>query len=64
MTRKDFILIANALRECRPASAPTSPEWQQWAQCVRCMANALGADNARFERTRFIAYCEQGAHIV
>jgi hypothetical protein len=58
MTRKDFYLIADALRQCKPAVAPDSPEWQVWAQCVRCMAEALGRTNGRFDRLRFIAYCE------
>jgi hypothetical protein len=64
MTRRDFVLIADALKACRPAFNPTSPEWQQWSQDVRCMANALSSTNGRFDRQRFIAHCEEGAHIV
>ena len=64
MTRRDFVLIADALKECRPSSNPSSVEWQIWAQCVKCMAYALGRTNHRFDRNRFIAYCEEGAHIV
>lgn len=58
MTRRHFVMLADAMRECRPSTAPTSPEWQQWAQCVRCLTAALARTNPRFDRARFIAYCE------
>lgn len=58
MTRKDFVLLADALKMSRPASAPTSPEWQQWCQDVREVARALHSTNGRFDRARFIAHCE------
>lgn len=58
MTRKDFVLIADALKSCRPDVSASDPAWQSWAQCVRCVAQALGGTNSRFDRARFIAHCE------
>jgi hypothetical protein len=64
MTRRDFVLIADALKAARPAAAPSSPEWQVWAETVRSVAYALSKTNARFDRPRFIAHTEEGAVIV
>lgn len=63
MTRKDYILIAAALRVARPAVIPGSNVIMNgtarsvWYACVTAVANALKADNARFEASRFFDAC-------
>lgn len=46
MTRKDYILIAAALK-----AAQTIP------QAARNLADQLAQDNLRFDRTRFLEAC-------
>jgi hypothetical protein len=57
MTRKDYRLIADALRTA--PLRPDSPreDWsQRTADYLTCaVADALAADNPRFDRTRFLA---------
>lgn len=52
MTKKDYALIAAALQAAFPAER-IGPKAAQWAQDVRAIANALAADNDRFDRERF-----------
>lgn len=61
MTRKDYILIAEALRRAapnldvvRPATANMHMQHEHDCQMV---ANALAADNAAFDRARFLKAC-------
>jgi hypothetical protein len=58
MTRKDYILIAAALRDAVLINCPSS-EYADGvsAACqsaTRRMADALAKDNARFDRQRFL----------
>ena len=53
MTRKDYVLIAAALKASRD-------RWvfaQTWLDAVHSVANALMEDNARFDRERFLIAC-------
>jgi len=58
MTRKDYVLIAGALRKAReryPTPANTAH------LCVAdCIADALVGDNPRFDRDRFVEACMLG----
>jgi polysaccharide pyruvyl transferase WcaK-like protein len=51
MTRKDYVLIAAALKAACPTVNVT------YRACVDSIANALGLENARFDRERFLKAC-------
>ena len=64
MTRKDYIAIAEALSRARPDNidpivirCPVDA-WDQWLRDRRRLADALYADNPRFDRDRFYSACE------
>lgn len=66
MTRKDYVLLARALRsadfrnfpvEDDEASAETVVE--QWNSCVNAIALALSKDNERFNSMKFREACGQ-----
>lgn len=52
MTRKDYILIAAALKEARDTIA--SEYHLGYKQAAYCLADALARDNPRFDRERFL----------
>jgi hypothetical protein len=61
MTRKDYILIAAALKEAK-RQIPEGGAHATWeyianatAACV--LAHSLASDNPRFDRARFLAAC-------
>jgi len=54
MTRKDYELLASAL-EGMPAFAPTLRAGRESA--ARAIAEALEADNPRFDHARFLEAC-------
>lgn len=57
MTRKDYILIAAALREPLQAfddPAQTHAALCVWEETARNIARALGRDNPRFDGDRFL----------
>lgn len=65
MTRKDYVAIAAALKRVRDS------QWEPWNpnlfsricdEHAYTVADALAADNPRFDRTRFIEAC--GAEFV
>ena len=61
MTRKDYILIAAALRRAKPSyiDGLDSPSLEVgWARSVESIADALTLDNPRLDRGRFYAACE------
>lgn len=62
MTRKDYVLIADAVRQSRlvgPNVAESTAHRynEQRANTARCLAYALGRDNPRFDRARFLEAC-------
>ncbi len=60
MTRKDYILIAEAVKASRPET-PHSPDDKPYlSQCfatANALARALANDNPRFDRERFLKAC-------
>jgi hypothetical protein len=60
MTRKDYVLLADALRRARRDNVPGQPRMDlsnhnrgvDW--CARGIADTLAADNPRFDRQRFL----------
>lgn len=57
MTRKDYELLASALRSTKPDEKQNVKFSLQWSGDVAAIANALEADNPRFNRARFLAAC-------
>ena len=56
VTRKDYVLIANALRIALPY--PVDREQRRgYEEAVFTVADALKADNIRFDRARFLTAC-------
>lgn len=57
MTRKDYILIANALRDARDLDAPIYSDAEIAAVdfAATKIAEALATDNPRFDREHFLA---------
>jgi hypothetical protein len=60
MTRKDYVLLAEALSGTRPRDRGTDvAAWMaaQWRADLNAVADALARDNYRFDRTRFLMAC-------
>ena len=61
MTRKDYVLIANALRAAM-ISTPSNNGAHAWNNGIWMasieLADALQSDNPRFNRERFLNACE------
>ena len=62
MSRKDYIRIAAALAESRPAAhmaehIAVHAQWQ-WTKTRDALVTMLAADNGRFDRERFIRATE------
>jgi len=61
MSRKDYILIAAALKFTKPEPLAGLPVEQAitntWQNTVSAVASALARDNARFDASRFLAAC-------
>lgn len=56
MTRKDYILIARALADSRP-TVGYERNLLTWNCTARLLADALAADNPRFDREHFLRAC-------
>lgn len=54
MTRKDYILIAAALRDARQANSTAAHEIAI-SDAAFILARSLANDNPRFDRARFLA---------
>lgn len=63
MTRKDYVLIAEAFKaEIKYWPRSHSPEAATALDCIgERLANALAQDNPRFDRQRFIEACQLDA---
>ena len=65
MTRKDYVMIADAIRELLADIDRESPGMREVlrgermgvASVARRLADQLHSDNTRFDRTRFMAAC-------
>lgn len=60
MTRKDYVMLAAALKSVQPQSFLVNEPWAHIAQHMRdveALADALASDNPRFERQRFLTAC-------
>lgn len=61
MTRKDYVMIAAALWRSKPLAIlnPRMDAVRQsvYEMAVRNIADALAADNAAFDRARFLKAC-------
>lgn len=66
MTKKDYLLVADALNEAKPkvvdqavkdATGIDEAIRIQWHFDCRLIAHALGFDNDRFDRQRFLKAC-------
>ena len=61
MTRKDYIVIAAALKFTKPeplAGLPVEAAiTNTWENTVSCVASALARDNVRFDPKRFLVAC-------
>lgn len=61
MTRKDYIVIAAALKETRSQICQKEPDTEELLDGVSCaseyIADALSRDNPRFDRERFLKAC-------
>lgn len=62
MTRKDYVMIADAIRETllpEPETGIAPPDWQVFAtrRVALRLADVLGADNPRFNRHQFLQAC-------
>jgi hypothetical protein len=62
MTRKDYVMIASAIRETllpEPETGIAPPDWQVFATrgVALRLADVLGADNPRFNRQQFLQAC-------
>ena len=63
MTRKDYVLIAEALKDSKPTTWDGSTEqfdngaYTAWLSSVRMLCYRLSQNNPRFDRERFLAAC-------
>ncbi len=60
MTRKDYVLIAEALKNARPDPHGTTisrHRYDGWHVSACALADALANDNPRFDRERFLKAC-------
>ena len=58
MTKKDYILIARAIDEVRNSGISSGVQLQKWVEIfASSIAGALGRENTRFDRVRFMMAC-------
>lgn len=64
MSRKDYVRIAQALRDARPLDPPTDDYkygyLRAWNVTVESIAYELAQDNPRFDPVRFRKACGYG----
>lgn len=60
MTRKDYVLIARALKDARSITVDrngNSRSSTEWLAAVTSVSDALMRDNSRFDSARFLDAC-------
>jgi hypothetical protein len=59
MTRKDYVALAAAFNHAKPRAHGNDTEIHadQWHADIHAVAQALGADNPRFDYQRFYDAC-------
>jgi uncharacterized protein (DUF2237 family) len=57
MNRKDFDLVAKALKDGRPKNGYPSNAEEQWCHCVNRIAAALEVGCAHFDWEKFMIRC-------
>lgn len=57
MTKKDYILLAEAFRESKPPLYAADAVMSQWTLDVEYIVTCLGRDNPRFSPTKFWEAC-------
>lgn len=57
MSRKDFVLIAKALNDSKPADFASAPHQIQWEVTMKTVLQALKTNNLRFDVERFERAC-------
>lgn len=61
MTKKDYILIADTLKYCRPCKIAKPKGYEDrmeaWRGTVEELTKRLQAENTRFDRSRFLEAC-------
>ena len=57
MTRRDYELIAAALKSEKPQAHWSANKMIQWQLDCAAIAGALASTNPRFNRNRFLAAC-------
>lgn len=58
MTKKDYIILARALAHTRPNPlTEVQANSEQWRKDVKSVAQALAANNPRFNIVKFIKAC-------
>lgn len=60
MTKKDYVRLAEAMRFAKPSDLVDWPNARmtQWTDDLEAIADALAADNGRFDRERFERACK------
>jgi hypothetical protein len=57
MTKKDYILLAKVMRNCRPQEHEDRVVWKSWRNIVDNLDADLFEDNSRFDYARFCKAC-------
>lgn len=63
MTKKDFEALASALHAVQPnphSYTYTPEQYGTWDMTVQSVANVCAESNDRFNRDRFLNWCENG----
>lgn len=60
MSKRDFEMIADALRRTKPPSSHDEQVLVQWGDDVLAIASVLRISNPRFDRARFLKACGYG----
>lgn len=57
MTRKDYVLLAAALKDAKPLPSPCPESCHGWRLASHAVCEALSRDNPQFDRDRFLRAC-------